>query len=52
MGIRQDTDTWLVVGADRDAGWAQFTAASPGFREYEERTTRTIPVVALDRREP
>jgi deazaflavin-dependent oxidoreductase (nitroreductase family) len=42
----------VLEGAERDSGWAQFTAASPGFREYEDRTTRTIPVIALHRREP
>ncbi|GMA19201.1 nitroreductase family deazaflavin-dependent oxidoreductase [Arsenicicoccus piscis] len=40
-----------LEGEERDAAWAQFTAASPGFRSYEERTTRTIPVLALTRRE-
>jgi deazaflavin-dependent oxidoreductase (nitroreductase family) len=42
----------VLEGAERDSGWAQFTAASPGFRESEDRTTRTIPVIALHRREP
>ena len=41
----------VLEGAERDSGWAQFTAASPGFKEYETRTTRVIPVVALRRRE-
>jgi len=41
----------VLDGAERDSGWAQFTAASPGFKEYETRTTRVIPVVALHRRE-
>jgi len=40
-----------LEGAERDSGWAQFTAAAPGFREYEGRTTRVIPVLALHRRE-
>jgi deazaflavin-dependent oxidoreductase (nitroreductase family) len=40
-----------LTGDERDAGWAQFTARSPGFKQYEERTSRTIPVVALARRE-
>lgn len=31
----------------RDAAWAQFTAASDGFRAYEAKTTRTIPVLQL-----
>ncbi|TAJ46784.1 MAG: nitroreductase family deazaflavin-dependent oxidoreductase [Herbiconiux sp.] len=37
-------------GGERDAAWARFTAASEGFRQYEERTSRTIPVLALHRR--
>jgi deazaflavin-dependent oxidoreductase (nitroreductase family) len=40
-----------LVGADRDAAWARFTARSEGFRAYEQRTTRTIPVVRLARRD-
>ncbi len=36
-------------GADRDAGWQLFLEASDGFRQYEQRTTRVIPVVALHR---
>jgi len=42
----------VLEGAERDAGWALFTAASPSFEQYEDRTTRTIPVIALHRREP
>jgi deazaflavin-dependent oxidoreductase (nitroreductase family) len=41
----------VLEGDERDSGWAQFTAISPGFREYEDRTTRTIPVIARHRRE-
>ena len=40
-----------LVGAERDAAWARFTARSEGFRSYEQRTTRTIPVLRLTRRE-
>lgn len=40
----------VLEGAERDAAWARFLAASPGFGDYEARTTRTIPVVALERR--
>lgn len=36
-----------LTGPERDAAWAKFTAASPGFRSYESRTTRTIPVLRL-----
>jgi deazaflavin-dependent oxidoreductase (nitroreductase family) len=40
-----------LVGPERDAGWARFTARSEGFRSYEQRTTRTIPVLQLTRRD-
>ena len=40
-----------LAGAERDAAWARFTARSPGFASYEERTTRTIPVLRLARRD-
>lgn len=36
-------------GDERDAAWARFTAASPGFQQYEQRTKRTIPVLELRR---
>jgi deazaflavin-dependent oxidoreductase (nitroreductase family) len=39
-----------LTGAERDAGWQRFVEASPGFAEYERRTTRTIAVFALERR--
>lgn len=39
-----------LVEAERDAAWARFTAASEGFRQYEQRTNRTIPVLVLRRR--
>ncbi|WP_344779801.1 nitroreductase/quinone reductase family protein [Microbacterium kribbense] len=39
-----------LTGAARDAGWAQFTSQAPGFQEYEKKTTRVIPVLALHRR--
>ncbi|WP_123388756.1 nitroreductase/quinone reductase family protein [Nocardioides aurantiacus] len=37
-------------GEDRDRAWERFTQLSEGFRSYEEKTSRTIPVVALRRR--
>jgi deazaflavin-dependent oxidoreductase (nitroreductase family) len=40
----------VLEGTERDRGWARFTAASDGFRQYEQRTSRTIPVVRLTRR--
>ena len=40
----------VLEGAERDAAWAEFTAMSEGFRSYEQKTTRVIPVVELARR--
>ncbi len=40
----------VLEGAERDAAWARFTEASAGFRSYEEKTTRVIPVIELARR--
>lgn len=36
-------------GAERDAGWQSFLAASPGFADYEKRTDRLIAVFHLVR---
>ena len=40
----------VLTGAERDEAWVRFTAAAPGFLEYEKRTARVIPVVRLTRR--
>jgi deazaflavin-dependent oxidoreductase (nitroreductase family) len=40
----------VLHGAERDAAWSEFTSVSPAFGEYEQRTTRVIPVVELSRR--
>jgi deazaflavin-dependent oxidoreductase (nitroreductase family) len=40
-----------VTGAERDRIWERQKELMPGFAEYEEKTTRTIPVVALTRKE-
>lgn len=39
-----------LQGAERDAAWELFKQRSDGFRQYEEKTSRVIPVVALRRR--
>lgn len=39
-----------VQGAERDANYAEQAKLFPGFKEYEDKTDRTIPVVALVRR--
>jgi deazaflavin-dependent oxidoreductase (nitroreductase family) len=38
-----------LKGTARDAAWSQFTAM-PAFKSYEEKTSRTIPVLELQRR--
>ena len=35
---------------ERDAGWALFLERSEGFRSYEKKTSRLIPVLELRRR--
>jgi deazaflavin-dependent oxidoreductase (nitroreductase family) len=39
-----------VAGAERDALYAEQARRYPGFAEYEQRTDRVIPVVALVRK--
>lgn len=38
-----------LTGAPRDAAWERFKAHSDGFRQYEQKTSRVIPVFALHR---
>lgn len=40
----------VLEGAERDRAWGGFLALSEGFRQYEQATTRVIPVVELTRR--
>ncbi|WP_019634923.1 nitroreductase/quinone reductase family protein [Actinomadura atramentaria] len=37
----------FLDGPERDREWERQCAIDPGFREYERKTSRTIPVVAL-----
>ncbi|HEY5015043.1 MAG TPA: nitroreductase family deazaflavin-dependent oxidoreductase [Acidimicrobiia bacterium] len=39
----------VLTGAERDRLYAKQAELYPGFAEYESKTTRTIPVVALER---
>ncbi len=41
----------VVGGAARDALWARQVAANPAFKDYEDKTDRTIPVIVLERRD-
>lgn len=38
-----------ATGAEREELWTQIKAERPGFADYEQKTTRTIPVVVLER---
>ncbi|HEY8318357.1 MAG TPA: nitroreductase/quinone reductase family protein [Amnibacterium sp.] len=40
----------VLQGGERDEAWERFKEAAPGFRDYEQKTTRTIPVVRFHRR--
>ena len=40
----------VLEGTDRAAAWSRITGEMPGFLSYEQRTTRTIPVLRLTRR--
>ena len=39
----------VITGEERDRLYAQQAAKNPGFAEYETKTTRQIPVIALER---
>lgn len=40
----------VLEGPERDEAWERFKQMSSGFADYEAKTTRVIPVVALRRR--
>lgn len=40
-----------VTGAERDLWWDRAVAAYPDYRDYQEKTERTIPVFVLDPRD-
>jgi len=44
-----DAAARVITGADRDRIYARQGELYPGFAEYQEKTSRVIPVVALDR---
>jgi len=48
-GDRYDVKATVLAGAERDRFYARQAELYPGFAEYEEKTTRAIPVVALER---
>ncbi|MEV5575246.1 nitroreductase/quinone reductase family protein [Spirillospora sp. NPDC052269] len=42
-----EADAVVLEGADRDEVWARAVASDPGWAEYQRKTTRIIPVIAL-----
>lgn len=54
IDVEVGTETFPVVateltGGDRDEIWPRLVARMPGFGEYQENTSRTIPVFVLTR---
>jgi deazaflavin-dependent oxidoreductase (nitroreductase family) len=49
MGERYDATAAPLQGQERDREYAAQTERVPTFGEYQEKTTRVIPVVALQR---
>ena len=45
-----DVDASIVTGDERNRLYAEHGKLMPAFLEYEKRTKRTIPVIALTRR--
>ena len=39
----------VTEGAERERLWEQHATINPGFRDYQQRTSRVIPVVVLER---
>jgi len=46
---RYDVKATVLTGEERDRFYARQAELYPGFAEYQAKTTRTIPVVALER---
>jgi deazaflavin-dependent oxidoreductase (nitroreductase family) len=42
-----DATATVLQGSDRDSAWEWLTSRAPGFADYQTRTSRVIPVVAL-----
>jgi deazaflavin-dependent oxidoreductase (nitroreductase family) len=46
---KYEAEAKVITGSERDALYARQVERRPVFGEYEQRTTRKIPVVALER---
>jgi len=42
-----DVTAEVASGEERDRLWQMITASNPAFKDYEGKTTRTIPVIVL-----
>ena len=50
LGTEQyEADAAVITGGERDQLYARQAELYPGFAEYEAKTARTIPVIALQR---
>jgi deazaflavin-dependent oxidoreductase (nitroreductase family) len=54
VGVQLGSETWRaratpLEGAERDRIWGRLTAEMPNFAKYQEKTTRVIPVIRLER---
>ncbi len=47
---RTDADAVVLTGEERDQLFAKQADRMPGFKDYQDKTTRVIPVVALQPR--
>jgi len=47
---RTDADAVVLTGEERDQLFAKQAERMPGFKDYQDKTTRVIPVVALQPR--
>ena len=48
---RYEARAVAITGAERDRLYAKQVEAAPQFGEYQQKTSRVIPVIALERRE-
>ncbi len=46
-GQTQNYRARRLQGAQHSAGWQRFLAFNPGFKQYENRLTRSIPIIEL-----
>jgi deazaflavin-dependent oxidoreductase (nitroreductase family) len=47
---RTDADAVVLTGEERDQLFAKQAERMPGFKDYQDKTTRVIPVIALQPR--